>query len=382
MKFLFLANTRPNPDEGASGCDLATIRALRELGHEVDDIWLGEHRRRIRHNNLHQLCELPFLFRDAMLERFRNGIYDVVQISQPHGYLAAKTHRALKLPGVFIIRSHGWEPRAWAEVKRHGFDRRPAWRRAATVGLRMFLARHNQRSLRYADGIVVCSRDDAASLSRDVEPEQLLALSPGVPSYFLSVPPEFAPERFRRVLFAGSYSAHKAPEVVAGVMRALAASDRMTDLTWVTQDSAHDDVRRLLGPAAERVRLRGWMPRQELLELYDSHGFFLQPSHYEGYCMAFLEAMARGCCVLATNISGPGEKIVHGRNGFLFDRGDAEGIARTILDLTEHPDLCGSISREARRTAAVMTWEATARRFSRFCEGLLERKMAGIICRP
>jgi glycosyltransferase involved in cell wall biosynthesis len=370
MKFLFLANTLPNPNEGASGCDLSTMQALRELGHQVDAVWTGGWHRRIPHDNLHQLLELPRWFNRILIEQCGRTNYDVIQVSQPHGWLAARTHRTRAVPGVFIMRSHGWEPCAWAAAQRFGSDPRPLLRRTATAVLRPLLARHNDLVLRYADGVVVSSREEARFLILNscVRPDKTLALPPGVPSCFLNSPPPTNPERFRKVLYVASYSHHKAPEVVAAVMRELAEKVEDLTLTWVTQETAHPAVRLLLGSVATRVKLRGWMPREELMELYDTHGFFLQPSHYEGYCMAFLEAMARGCCVLATNISGMGEKIVCGKNGFLFKRSDPADMVDTLVDMLGNPDKCALIGSAARKTAESMTWETTAKEFVSFCE--------------
>ena len=54
LKFLFVANTPRDSNAGASGCDISTIDALRLLGHEVDEVWSQDMRRRLSHHNLHQ----------------------------------------------------------------------------------------------------------------------------------------------------------------------------------------------------------------------------------------------------------------------------------------------------------------------------------------
>jgi mannosyltransferase len=46
--------------------------------------------------------------------------------------------------------------------------------------------------------------------------------------------------------------------------------------------------------------------------------------------MVLIEAMAAGCCVVATRIAAVPEVIDDGRTGFLFEPGDVAGL-RTIL---------------------------------------------------
>ncbi len=376
MRFLFIANTLPNPNEGASGCDISTMTALKDQGHEVRAVWTGEWKRCIRHHNLHQLLELPGWFHKVMVREFEKQAYDVIQISQPHGWLAARTHRAQNFPGVFIIRSHGWEPCAWAAERRFGGDNRPLILQIATKLLRPLLERHNRLVLKYADGVVVSSEEELGYLlSREgVAAAKAMALPPGIPQSYLNSPCTQSFNRFRNVLYVASFSHHKAPEVAASVMKGLAARFLDMKFTWVTQEYAHPAIRALLGPVAERVTLRGWMPREELMELYNTHGIFLQPSHYEGYCIAFLEAMARGCCVAATNISGMAEKIVNGQNGLLFNRSDVESMVGTLADLVANPNKCALMAAAARETVERMTWEQTASSYLAFCEKRLAAK--------
>ena len=59
MKILCMANVAPNPNSGAAGTEFQTIKALRELGHTVDDVWTDELSHHLGHFNLYNLLELP-----------------------------------------------------------------------------------------------------------------------------------------------------------------------------------------------------------------------------------------------------------------------------------------------------------------------------------
>ena len=90
MRILHIADVNPSPDSGAAGTEYETVRALSQAGHVVRTVWADELSHRIKHFNLRYLLELPQSLRKVMQEYLANEPFDIVQISQPHGYLAAK----------------------------------------------------------------------------------------------------------------------------------------------------------------------------------------------------------------------------------------------------------------------------------------------------
>ncbi|WP_415363302.1 Glycosyl transferase, group 1 [Mammaliicoccus lentus] len=63
--------------------------------------------------------------------------------------------------------------------------------------------------------------------------------------------------------------------------------------------------------------------------LYMSDVFCL-PSYREGMPRSIIEAMAMKNAILATNIRGSREEVIHGKNGYLFNISDSISIARYI----------------------------------------------------
>ncbi|MBE9203856.1 hypothetical protein IQ218_10925 [Synechocystis salina LEGE 06099] len=75
LRILTVADTPCDPNSGAAGTVYYTNQALRQLGHEVDEIWaddLGP--RRIAHGNLHSLLEQPRAYRIAVMEAIKKKI--------------------------------------------------------------------------------------------------------------------------------------------------------------------------------------------------------------------------------------------------------------------------------------------------------------------
>jgi mannosyltransferase len=65
---------------------------------------------------------------------------------------------------------------------------------------------------------------------------------------------------------------------------------------------------------------------------YQGLSILVHPSYFEGYSMVHMEAMASGCCVVASHLKYLDALIEHGRTGFFFEPGDAKGL-RELLDM-------------------------------------------------
>ena len=68
------------------------------------------------------------------------------------------------------------------------------------------------------------------------------------------------------------------------------------------------------------ITLSRWFPqKQDYLDILDNVDVYFAPRLYEGIGMAFLEAMARGKCVVAPDNPTMNEYIIHGKTGLLYD---------------------------------------------------------------
>lgn len=78
-----------------------------------------------------------------------------------------------------------------------------------------------------------------------------------------------------------------------------------------------------------RLEPRAWLERADV---------FAHTSRWEGFGLVLLEAMLAGLPIVATRVSAVPEIVVDGETGYLFDAGDAEGIAAAIGRLVDDPD--------------------------------------------
>jgi len=78
---------------------------------------------------------------------------------------------------------------------------------------------------------------------------------------------------------------------------------------------------------------------------------FVQPSDWEGFPVAVVEAMAAARPLVATDVAGVGEVIRDQENGLLVEKGNAEQLAAALLRLLDEPKLAESIGASAKQTA-------------------------------
>jgi glycosyltransferase involved in cell wall biosynthesis len=110
-------------------------------------------------------------------------------------------------------------------------------------------------------------------------------------------------------------------------------------------------------PATPGVEVRGHVPRDELVRLYQTAGALVFPSLYEGFGLPPLEAMACGCPVAAARAGALAETC--GDAARYFDPTVPEEIAGAVLDVLANP---GTLVERGLARARGFTWDECARR--------------------
>jgi L-malate glycosyltransferase len=103
---------------------------------------------------------------------------------------------------------------------------------------------------------------------------------------------------------------------------------------------------------------------------------FVQPSDSESFPNALLEAMACGCCVIASRVGGIPELITDKHDGLLFAPGNLDDLVEKLSHVIENEDLRHQLASSAAKTAAEQfPIEKTVDRMQLFYESVLNRKM-------
>jgi glycosyltransferase involved in cell wall biosynthesis len=173
-----------------------------------------------------------------------------------------------------------------------------------------------------------------------------------------------------------SVSAKRPHKNLPRLLRALAALEtaRRPSLVVPGYPTPHElELRELAGALglADRVRLPGWLPAEDLEGLYAAADCFVFPSLYEGFGLPVLEAMARSVPVACSDRASLPE--VAGDAAVLFDPEDVDAIRAAVERLLCDADLAARMREAGRRRSASFTWRRTAELTARS----YERALAG-----
>lgn len=227
---------------------------------------------------------------------------------------------------------------------------------------RTCLADRETEALRHATAIVVTSNRTAATLAQSfgVPPGHIVVARPGT-----EVPPfkrAPSPRHGLRLLSVGSLTPRKGHDVLLGAL------EQLPDLAWTCRIvgsplHAPDEARRLQAmrdrPGLRtRVRLEGEVA--DVSRFYRRADAFVLASHYEGYGMAFAEALAHGLTVIGTH-GGAVPDVVPEDAGLLVPPGDRDALAAALRELMVDARLRARLAAGAARAgSALPRWSDTA----------------------
>lgn len=115
---------------------------------------------------------------------------------------------------------------------------------------------------------------------------------------------------------------------------------------------------RAAGLAQGQLVLTGFVPEDDLVDLYNLASLFVFPSIHEGFGLPALEAMACGVPVLASNRSSLPEVV--GRDDMLFDPEDPAAVAAAITGALSDAGRLESLRCHGLQQAHKFSWERTA----------------------
>ncbi len=386
MKILVLADVPRDPNSGAPGSILEILRELSARPEVECEAVLGDGLpHRIRHPKLHNLLEQPLGYLKAAMKRNSNGRFHIIGAYQPASWLLARFLRWNSSGTLLVNLSQGFEAHVdWVLRRWRGLeapDSRPFWRRVSTVVLDFGVRASCRAVARYAYGFVMTNSSCKQFLIEryGVSPERIWVMPLGVSEEYLEAP---LPERRwkpARILLVGQAETFKAPRVSLAILDTLFDREPSLQATWVGPPSAQRLISTELA-ARHRDRLHwiNWMPRRELLRVFDGHDLLLFPSYLEGFGKIMVEAMARGLVVVATDQGGPRDVIRPGLDGWLFPVGDVSAGVAACWRVLQDPELRATMSEAARRRAFEYRWGSIVDELLEFYRELLSRDSPGV----
>jgi phosphatidylinositol alpha-1,6-mannosyltransferase len=97
----------------------------------------------------------------------------------------------------------------------------------------------------------------------------------------------------------------------------------------------------------------------------------------EGFGIVSLEAGARGLPVVAGNVGGALDAVIHGETGVLVDPTDPTAVARAAVELLRSPERAARMGRNAAARAKRFAWPVIARQVEDLVIAVADRPAGG-----
>ncbi len=117
-----------------------------------------------------------------------------------------------------------------------------------------------------------------------------------------------------------------------------------------------------------------WKHRNDIPDVMACCDVFVCPSEHEPFGLVMLEAMASGVPVVASDSGGPVEIIEDGKDGFLFQTGNAEALQSAIARCLDAPQMIPGVISLARKKAET---KFTLRNYVESMERIYDEVLAG-----
>ena len=111
---------------------------------------------------------------------------------------------------------------------------------------------------------------------------------------------------------------------------------------------------------AQSVEFTGYVTQETKVGYLNRMKFAVNTSAKEGWGLTVIEANACGVPLIASDVSGLRDSVLHEKTGLLYDYGDIEQLAEKMLLLLRDEHLRSRLSREALEWAGTFHWDRSA----------------------
>lgn len=202
--------------------------------------------------------------------------------------------------------------------------------------------------------------------------DKLNAVQAGVSeAWFKSVRQDFLPDlrsalaspEERLVVYVGRLDKEKGVDCLIQALASARTKLPRFRLAIAGKGGEEDNLKRLAGSLdlANQTEFLGYVTGGALEALYKVADLLVCPSTYEPFGIVPLEGMINGVPVMAADVGGMSDIIVHGRSGLKFAPGNIEALSAAIQSLLSDPGAARRLAEGGRKRAMeVFNWDRVA----------------------
>ena len=161
------------------------------------------------------------------------------------------------------------------------------------------------------------------------------------------------------VLFVGNDFYRKGVDILAAACWIV--SERLPHVKfYVVGGNSH----KLRVPAHPNLIFTGLVKdKEELANLFRKTTVFCLPARFDRSPHVLVEAMSAGKPVVATNVGGIGDAVIHSKTGLLVERENKDDLARALLLILENPETAREMGQAGKQVMLEnFTWDIVAER--------------------
>ncbi|HIH64458.1 glycosyltransferase family 4 protein [Methanothermobacter thermautotrophicus] len=171
------------------------------------------------------------------------------------------------------------------------------------------------------------------------------------------------------ILFVGSLSRHKGPDILIRAFRELENDNLKLHILGKGPD---EDELRKLAEGDDRIIFHGFLSGDELMGMYQRANVTVVPSIcYDNSPIVIYESLMNSTPVIASRIGGIPELVRDGYNGFLFEPGSVVELSRILKKISEDPSILKGLERNAYESSQKYSIEDHVKRLEEIYRGLL-----------
>lgn len=199
-------------------------------------------------------------------------------------------------------------------------------------------------------------------VNRYGKPNKSFICYSGIPEYYLKNIKKRDYTIFSSFIFVGELIDRKYPDILIDALDTVYENNSYT-LRYVGNGARLQDIENKR-KRRENIKMLGKLPRAEVINYIDQSDCMIMISRGEAFGLVYIEAMARGCIVVASRNEGVDGIIIDGENGFLCAAGDTQELALIVSRISSlSPEERRVISEKAMSTAAGLTDKLVAERY-------------------
>ena len=171
----------------------------------------------------------------------------------------------------------------------------------------------------------------------------------------------------KQIIFAGRLSKEK------GILTVLETAESLPEDIHLIIIGKGPEEKAVIEHAKKftNTHFLGYQPKEKTIPLIRGSKLLIQPSFVEGISTTLLESMSCKTPIIASNIGGNKELLIHNKTGVLIEPGNPKELLKEILNILDDNNLLDGITKAAFEEVQNYDWSHVGKLYLNLYEKLL-----------